>query len=110
MTRWCNAIHQPDFETHFPNSPTSVSKEPAASEEPDSPYSPEELETLQNYNSYKNDLAIRLEGGWLPSDTFQYDEDLLRRTLKLSPVQPLTTRVQTPVPTLSPRRIWLFKP
>ena len=32
-----------------------------------------------------NELSIRVEGGWLPPDTFPYNEDLLRHTLGLSP-------------------------
>jgi len=48
-------------------------------------FSPEELENLEKYNGFMNDLSIRVKGGWLPPNTPSYDEDLLCHTLGLSP-------------------------
>ena len=84
MIRWCNAIHQPDSNIHFPKSPTPASKEPVSPTELDSRHSADKLENLQKYNNFMNDLSIRVEGGWLPPDTLPYDEDLLYHTLGLS--------------------------
>ena len=84
MIRWCNAIHQPDSNIHFPKSPTPASKEPVSPTELDSRHSADKLENLQKYNNFMNDLSIRVEGGWLPPDTLPYDEDLLYHNLGLS--------------------------
>ena len=52
---------------------------------PNSRQSPEEIENLQQYKNFMNDLSILVEGGWLPPSTLPYDEDLLRHTLGPSP-------------------------
>jgi len=72
MSRWCNTIYRP-------SSPT-----------------PQEAKNLQEYSDYINDFSVRMEGGWLPSENFTHDENLLRRTLGLPPRT--TPRGQTPVP------------
>jgi len=84
MSRWCNIIHQPSPNAQIPPSPTLVSGEHEAFSRPNSRYSPEELENLQKYNNFMNDLSVRVEGGWAPPDALPYNEDLLRQTLGLS--------------------------
>ena len=77
---WCNTIHQTMSDDQDPPSPT-----PASHQRMPPLYSIEELKNLERYNDFMNDLSIRVEEGWLPSDTLPYDEDLLRHTLGLSP-------------------------
>ena len=86
MGRWCNAIHQTTSDNQDLPSPT-----PASHQRMPQLFSPEELENLEKYNNFMNDLSIRVEGGWLPPDTLPYDEDLLRHTLGLSPRTGLNT-------------------
>jgi hypothetical protein len=73
MNRWCNVIQTP-------NSPT-----PQENHRIPQLFSPEERVNLDNYNKFINKLSVRIEGGWSPTDTIPYDEDLLRYTLRLSP-------------------------
>ena len=118
MARWCNTIHQPQPETSLQDSPTPASdltpkeelEESTTSDELDSLYSPKELENLQKYNEYLNDLSTRLEGGWPPPDTIPYDQDLLHYTLGLSPVWHPTTKVLTSNSTPIRKGIWIMKP
>ena len=86
MGRWCNTIHQTTSDSQDLPSPT-----PASHQRMPPLFSPEELENLEKYNSFMNDLSIRVEGGWLPPDTLPYDEDLLRHTPGLSPRTGLNT-------------------
>ena len=73
MSRWCNVIQTP-------NSPTPQENHRTAQL-----FSLEERDNLDKYNQFINELSVRIEGGWSPTDTLPYDEDLLRLTLGLSP-------------------------
>jgi len=73
MRRWCNIIQNPNSPTPQENHRTPL------------PFSPEERDNLDKYNQFINELSVRIEGGWSPTDTLPYDEDLLRLTFELSP-------------------------
>ena len=73
ISRWCNIIQNP-------NSPTPQENHRTAQL-----FSSEELDNLDKYNQFINELAVRIEGGWSPADTLPYIENLLRLTLGLSP-------------------------
>ena len=77
-------ISQPSPNIQTPPFPTPVSGEHEAFSRPNSRYSPEELENLQKYNNFMNDLSVRVEGGWAPPDALPYNEDLLRHILGFS--------------------------
>ena len=73
MSRWCNTIR-------IPNSPT-------LQEDHRTPqiYSLEKHDDLDKYDKFINELSVRIECGWPPTDHIPHDEDLLRHTLWFSP-------------------------